>query len=635
MSDFPPAGVVLLADTNFIKDKLYEGNKVCSVFPVSNGDGAKRFTADEMLDRSKILAKLYSSLVPEFCKVWHNFFSLAEKNSQDLLRPIIIYITSIYIDRLLRVDWRINQLSESTFYGLNIEKPIVWNSLDDFHSSNVSWRLNQDLVNRILKGMGYVDTIQSFLRFGDAEYPVLYKVDNRLFGKRSFFSKIICKINDLLSFFVIIFLKKNYIGVIGLLGNEDALRKKGFLGIGQILCKVSIISLKSCSVKNLVLRQTLFKKISSDIEEAFFKALKELGIPDELIPGLTLEWKRMLMDWFPTNLLENFEINYQAINKNLPKSCSAIIGSQLITEFGLLNCIVAKNRGLKVIGIQHNAGHYGYINDLSIFANFEYPLYDELITYGWSFFDEHLPKVKVSILPSPKLSEEFKKNKFMGCSENINLREYDILFMPNLFHRFPHASTSGQSRVDFIDEIFNSHIILMKELLSCEYKILHKPYDRKFIDLYPDYYEKISANNHINYSILRTNQKGLSDDLCSMSKIILWDQLGSGAVECFSSGVPTMIYWDRIYSEENNEAVGLVRELEGAGLLHNRLDTLVREFAVYFKDPMSWMKCEHRARTIHKFCFHYARYSVNWSEEWDIFFKKTIMNKNTEISNIL
>lgn len=626
MSNSFPVGVVFLADTNFIKEKFYDGHKVCSIFPISKGDGAKRFTADEMLNRSKILAVLYSSLVPEFCKAWNKFFNSVDKNSKDILRPIIIYVTSIYVDRLLRVDWRINQNSNSTLYGINIENSIVWNSFDEYHSSNVNWRLNQDVINRILKGMGHVNTIPFFLKHGDAEYPVSYKVDNKLFGERSFFSKINHKINDLISLFAIKILKINFIGTIGLLSNEQAFRKKKFLGISRILCKIPVINLRSNSGKNLVLRQELFNEISPAAEEAFCEALKELRIADHSIPGLVFEWKRMLVDWFPTNLLENLDINYRAINKNLPNSCSAIIGSQLVTEFGLLNCIAAKNRGLKVIGIQHNAGHYGYIRDLSIFANFEYPLYDEFVTYGWSFLDEHLPKVKTISLPSPKLSEDFVKNKSLECCKNITLRKYDILFMPNLFHRFPHASTSGQTRVDFIDEIFNSHTLLIKGLLSCDYRVLHKPYDRKFVDLYPEYYKSLSTNNHKNYSLFKTNQKGLSNDLCSLAKIILWDQLGSGAVECFASGLPTMIYWDRIYSQENDEAASLIKELEDAGLLHKRMDTLLDELAIYFKNPKSWVQCERRAKAIHEFCFRYAKYSTNWHNEWVSYLKQTLIN---------
>lgn len=613
--------VIFVADTNFIEKKFIDCQELISIFPVSKGDGARRFTAEEILERSKILGNLFEILIPEFSSIWRNFFCVADKGIQDLLRPIIVYPTSVYVDRLLRVEYRVSQQSGSSIRGVNLESPVIFTSLDEFHDSNVNFKINQDLVNRVLCAMGFLDKEKIASNAGNGEYPIIYRIDNKLFGESNKLIKLINKINDFLSHNWVKINNKKFIGAIGLLSNEESFRKKGFLQIGNDLNKIPSLKLHSTIKKNISLRDGLKKGVSAAIFSSFSEALEKLGVSKELIPKLTNEWIKLVIDWIPTNLLENLNSNYERIETNLPINCCAVIGSQLVSEFGLLNCIVGKNRGIKIYGIQHNAGHYGYINDLSIFANFEYSLYDIFVTYGWDYFDRHLPTANVMKLPSPKLSE-LALNAGPGKMQKIRKEaNFDILFMPNLFHRFPHASTSGQTRVDYIDRIFDSHKELINTLVNCGYSILHKPHNQKFVDLYSYYYESLDPCDLSKYTLLRTNQKGLTDALCSMSKIIVWDQVGSGAVECFAARRPTMIYWERIYSVENDSSFKLINNLERVGLIHSTLDSLTRELGVYFENPMLWMNCELRNNAIQEFCNNYARYTQGWDNEWSIFFE--------------
>ena len=71
-----------------------------------------------------------------------------------------------------------------------------------------------------------------------------------------------------------------------------------------------------------------------------------------------------------------------------------------------------------------------------------------MFTWGWNKFEKNLSKTLSVPLPSPRLSEFAK----FYSQRKISKRTNKILMMTNLIHRFPHISTCGQARIDFIDE---------------------------------------------------------------------------------------------------------------------------------------------------------------------------------------
>ena len=74
---------------------------------------------------------------------------------------------------------------------------------------------------------------------------------------------------------------------------------------------------------------------------------------------------------------------------------------------------------------------------------------------------------------------------------------------------------------------------MLKNLISSNFFVAHKPYN--YINL--EYSEKFKEFKNLlinkNYLLLKLNQKGLSSTLLKDYNIVLWDQLGSGALDCF------------------------------------------------------------------------------------------------------
>ncbi len=104
--------------------------------------------------------------------------------------------------------------------------------------------------------------------------------------------------------------------------------------------------------------------------------------------------------------------------------------------------------------------------------------------------------------------------------------------------------------------------------------------------------------------------------LIKTCRILLWDQIGSGTLEAFTSGVPTIVYWKRMYSREAPWAKELVENLERHGIVHSDADTLAQEIKTYLADPKAWMNNQGRKQAIQAFCHKFAWTSDDWPKLW-------------------
>ena len=149
--------------------------------------------------------------------------------------------------------------------------------------------------------------------------------------------------------------------------------------------------------------------------------------------------------------------------------------------------------------------------------------------------------------------------------------------------------------------------------------ISHKPYNMKFLDLYPRHYRRLEIAGGSGYHLLKSTQKGLSVKLIRTCRILVWDQIGSGTLEAFTSEVPTIVYWKRIYSREAPWARDLVAALEQYGIVHSEPDTLAQEIKTYLADPEAWMKNDGRNQAIKAFCQKFALTDPLWHYKWKEF----------------
>ena len=129
----------------------------------------------------------------------------------------------------------------------------------------------------------------------------------------------------------------------------------------------------------------------------------------------------MIVDWFPTYAFESLEVNllpYKKIfNNNNITSLIGENGSLLNSEIGFLRSVSAKQAGKKIVGLQHSAGHYGYIDDFSYAGQFEYSHLDTMLTFGWIDIETYFPNTNFVKIPCPKLSEKPLKCDYTNPKE--------------------------------------------------------------------------------------------------------------------------------------------------------------------------------------------------------------------------
>jgi putative transferase (TIGR04331 family) len=345
-------------------------------------------------------------------------------------------------------------------------------------------------------------------------------------------------------------------------------------------------------------------------------ALSPDGIEERQRRQLCDAYAEFCVDYYPIMFLEGLSSNLRAAEACWKAAQTTfLIGANLACDEGFFYVTAAKRAGNQVIGAQHS-GHYGYIEDMSVVAEFEFPLCDKMITFGWTKFERELPNTEPIPLPSPRLSEKPINGRILNDSKGTRAWKRDVLFMSNLILRFPHISTCGQARIDFIDEIHSSQKNLIAAICAADILIDHKPYNQNNVDFAENHYRDLVNIGRGRYRLLESVQKGLSPALLKGYRVVLWDQIGSGTLDCFVCKVPTMVYWERLYSRETAAAQRVVRQLEDVGVVHSSPETLVVEIRKFLADPAEWMAAEKRVKAIEAFCYQFARTDPDWSAQW-------------------
>jgi putative transferase (TIGR04331 family) len=617
---------ILIADKNFINKKITSAVKFLEIFPSENSKLVYKSTLPDLLNRSILMSKLIDDTIERISENWAKHLNIGYEALKLIVSPLSVQLTTLIIDRSLRTLFQINRSNKSEIKVLYVEPITSIKYFADFNNLNHNWHYNQYIIFRIANELGI--THEEILKKSEyPEFPNNYAIKNTLFTpNRSFVKKLIDLIkkycNDLLSN---LNNTNNKFLTVGLSSDDYYIQNKDFYNYNGIFSNLNPIEISSSNYQDSELRNSLSFNFPSELKSSFKNILMQLDstINDGQAILISNLWANLFVEWLPIAYLENYKSNYKKItNLFAKKNFAAIIGSSLTSDLGIFQSIYCKNNNKLIIGVQHSAGHYGYIEDLFIMSQLEFRQYDYMLTYGWDQVDIHLPKTNFIKVPCPKLSNKNLKFNYTSYKELNNTNKKDILFISNLYHRFPHASTCGQSRVDFLNDINTSRENFVQTIINNHYTINHKPYNLKYVDLYPNHFDKLKIIGGDKYSIIGVNQKGLTIDLLRTSKIVIWDQLGSGVVECFSSKVPTMIYWDRIYSKEAPWAKEIIENLSKNGIVHFNLISLEKELQIYFKSPKLWMNNKSRIDCINIFCENFTRIDDNW----DIIWKNKLLN---------
>jgi hypothetical protein len=613
--------VLFVADTAFIDPTTTNKHQLLSVFPQKLGDGAYRSSLDKLLLRSKLQSAYFNELLPKLTPTYKKYIPAAENEIVHFIRPVLFIITSLFSDRCIRVLHRIKQQDKD----IAVAKVEPVDGFQWPHDITQTWHLNQDIIQKIMVALGY-EKKAVFDGKNYPEYPNEHSQQNFIFwpqrsGLSGVLSKLLSRSFGLLEK---IPNKKGQFKSLGFGMDRYYLAKRGFLGPFGPFQNILKFELEAFA-KNLELRENLFKETEEIVSSQFepFFLLLEQHLQKHELRQLGQAYAHLLVDWFPVGFLEGLSLNLKKTSQILKvNSFTNIIGHDLTNNLGYLASAVARMAGKTVIGVQHG-GHVGYIEDNSAHGETEYELYDKMITWGWSRIDNHLPHCETIPLPSPKLSEQPFKSNYLDKIKSPKGNTRDILFLSNKFHRFPNASTCGQSRVDFIDEIFNSQEGLIRSIKNAGMTISHKPFSMKCVDLYPEHYHRLEIAGGAGYHLLKSTHKGLTIELIKTCRILLYDQIGSGTLEAFTSEVPTIVYWKRIYSREVPWAIDLIAGLEENGIVHSDSDILAQEIKAYLADPEGWMNDYARKQAIKDFCQNFALTDPRWYDKWKEFLSQS------------
>ncbi|GEM_PF-1936362 len=282
----------------------------------------------------------------------------------------------------------------------------------------------------------------------------------------------------------------------------------------------------------------------------------------------------------------------------------------------------ARMLNMPVIGMQHG-GHYGYSEEHTGAYEGEYACCDGFITWGWSRLPEHpaLTRQKAIALPCPWLSVRRQQwGKLLSAQDRLpHGKPFDVLLMPNKVYPFPPAPSGSHATVNHLPAFAQELRSLVHALSSAGLKVLHKPYNPITTQLLSDTFQSLEEISNGLYRNASTLDKGLTPELLRQCGMVVWDQPGTGFLECLTAGIPNMVLWSRLFNAEPDWACAIFVQLEEVGVVHRDPATLAAEVLRFKSDPAAWMTDRRRIQVVEKFCREYARVSDDWTEDWHKF----------------
>ena len=203
----------------------------------------------------------------------------------------------------------------------------------------------------------------------------------------------------------------------------------------------------------------------------------------------------------------------------------------------------------------------------------------------------------------------------------IENKEFDILMMPNMIKRFPPAPCGASiTSIDTIQEVAISITNFVHQATKKKLSILHKPYNPATVKLLAKTMRELERIGGSLYHCEQQLDKGLTFELLNRCSVVVWDQPGTGFLECLSSKIPTMVLWPRIFNQEENWVKPIFLELEKKGIIHRAAKTLVEEIHLFKLSPTLWMQDAKRVSLVDRFCEKFASTDEKWPVHWRRYF---------------
>ena len=616
---------VLIADTVFVSNATKSSYEFISVFPscdrINDSDFKRGYEA--LKKRAIIQSGYYDETLKKILPVFlnHCIEGKTKYDLEPLIRPTFVCLTSLFLDRAIGILDRLNQQDNQELHVCQVDKYEDFASFDNLNSIS-SWHWNQYIIYFICSKLG----LKPIEIFHQSEYPEIpeSKGQKNFLFRPAYANKYLNIVDRM--FMRILRLQKKinnpfarFISV-GFSGDDYYFLRNGFYGIFGVFRTVKFEPL-TCP-RNDKLRSILRGLTEEVLEKNFLSLLNNIGLSSKnahFLKSLARGYSEFIYEYFPLQNLEGLSRNLRAASDRVQKTkAQYIIGADAVNNstFFLVAAVKKTKKNGQLIGVQHG-GHYGYTEAMSVVAELEYAASDKFVTWGWPEFDQTLPKSTAIMLPSPRLS-----NIDWLMPKNKKKQERKILFIPNRLNRFPKFTTCGLSRIDFRDKIFSSRLALIESMSEVASFVDIKPHGKNDYEFAKENYLQLEQVAKKNVKIIESTQKGLTVSLIEKYDLIVWDQIGTGTLDCFVAGIPCLVYWDEIYSKPSSYSLSHVNNLRENGLVHSNSDRIAKEISLAFADLNAWMDNESRKAAIKRFVSSHALTDPLWSTVWRKKFKE-------------
>ncbi len=584
---------------------------------LSNGDlwNGVVLEKSEILELSEGLSRVYIEIIDKLSLIYSSKYNLPQDVLRIILRTAIVPITHCFFERLIRLNKIVNVSKGKPLVAAQSLVAIP-NTIEAFHERLNTQGFNQSVISLLTGVWGlesiHVDQADELNLTQPASFRNnLFKISKNKLSIANILSRCNRFIKWVPAF--------GRFPVLTFANATGALHQRFFYlkNFKEVDDHWKLEPVKG----DLGLRKLIFNESQLASNEVSV-LLSNSGFSDKQQLVITNLYFEFLRDSFPLQFLEGFQNNYDAAKKALaPFKVNALLSSG---EGGTCSSFVtghAKSRGFKIITAQHG-GQYGYIKDTSPFFEIEWARCDEFLTWGWTVLPRHpaIRQIQTHPLPSPWLSERrlYWKGLVIGGD-----KPFDILWMPQMMKRFTGAAQGASSiRRDVINEFSTAMIDFVKNATKAKIKIFCKPYNPVTVYLMADTYKAMGEIGGDFFTCSDRFDKGLTYEYLEKCQLVLWDQPGTGFLECLACNIPTMILWPRLYSEEEAWCVDDFIQLEKVGLIHRTSQSLIDEIQRFLIDPVGWMNDSQRKMTVQSFSNKYALTDDKWWQVWRVYLKQ-------------
>lgn len=566
------------------------------------------FEKSEILNLSECLSSIYIEVIDSLSSKSFAKNSLSQDFLKIVFRRPVISITHLFFERLIRL----NKLTKNSTLNLAVPQKIFYktpNSLEEINELIKTEEFNNSIISLLGEIWGIKKSKSEAIK---VEYPSNL-FTNHLFttSKRKFsLANIMYVINRLLD--RVVFFKR--FPVIGGFANSEKAFYKHFFYTRYFKKVNDDWAWRPVDIDQKG-REEIFNKINIKIK-GVHKLLDKYKFSRKQKDLIIIFYFEFLKSLFPLQLIENLENNYYEAKKSLlPFSKKVIFLSSSPTMRTTFILGVAKDLGYKLVDVQHG-GHYGYSKNNFFLLEGELLFYDEFITWGWKILPKHplIKSIQTYPLPSPWLSE---RKIFWKALRIEKSKSFDILWMPDLIKRHVgEVQGPATSQRDFVDEISVNMINFIKIASKYNCKIYCKPYNSFSFYVMQKTYASMTNIGKNFFTCDDKFDKGLNYELLEKCKLVLWDQPGTGFLECIACGIPTMVLRFGPCFELEDWCIKDFLELEKVGVIHQKPESLLKEMQIFLKNPILWMNCSSRKSIVTKFSKKYALVDEKWWLLW-------------------